>query len=390
MRSGAFLVAALMFQGHVSATSDERRAGSVGDPAPLIGVVNIRTGQVLDGSDARLASAQSPRGSVVVLDNYANAASTTGLNVSYLNVGSYDGSDPSTTAFVLPMAERLTSRAPVDVAMGYLIPTDIVWNGYEADAARWPSGAGLSPLASINLVPSIYNVDPPVNGGSVPAARIDTLRVRFFSSDRQTIVSGFDVVYHTPPWYSAYFGESLDLSSMEPPVMIPRTGFIMLDWAEDNVAGVGSMLAGGDFVAPGMPHPDSLRLVGITDTMEMWWADGIIGAAGWPERVNDAYDGVPGTSSYIDIFNTGRLANWNFGTGGPPPRQLCRDFPCRLVVTGGAPCACDINASGELNSQDFFDFLVQFFSGSADFNHSGATDSQDFFDFLVCFFTGCP
>ncbi len=386
-------IAACVGVGNPSEGSDEPEKPLVlraGTPPVLLGVVNARGGQVVSGDVARSRTSERGTGGVIVFDNFENEGSTSGYNVSYQNLGSYDGSDSSYLAFVLPMAEGVRSRAPISTETGYLIPTDIVWNEYEAEASRWPGGANGGPtrLTSISLVPSNYNYDPPV-GGNNPVARIDTLRVRFFSSDRQLEIGGIDLVYNTPPGYGAYFAETVDVSMMVPAIVVPRTGYVMLDWAEPNISGVGTMFAGGDFVAAGYPSPDSLRLVGFSETLEMWWADGLIGASGWPERVDASYDGVPGTTSYVDIFNTGLLANWNFGTGEPMPRQLCRDFPCRLRIEGESACACDVDGSGAVNSQDFFDFITAFFSGDADFNESGFTDSQDFFDFLLCFFAGC-
>ena len=52
-------------------------------------------------------------------------------------------------------------------------------------------------------------------------------------------------------------------------------------------------------------------------------------------------------------------------------------------------CAANYNGKDGANSQDFFDFLADFFAGDADFDDSGATDSRDFFDYLTAFLAGC-
>jgi glucose/arabinose dehydrogenase len=61
---------------------------------------------------------------------------------------------------------------------------------------------------------------------------------------------------------------------------------------------------------------------------------------------------------------------------------------CKPIPT----CPCDWNQDFTLNSQDFFDFLTDFFVNEGDYNEDGMTTSQDFFDFLTCFFeppAGC-
>jgi hypothetical protein len=59
------------------------------------------------------------------------------------------------------------------------------------------------------------------------------------------------------------------------------------------------------------------------------------------------------------------------------------------------PTCCDFNTDQFINSQDFFDFLVAFFSllPLADFNRDQFINTQDFFDFVACYFQpppGCP
>jgi hypothetical protein len=94
--------------------------------------------------------------------------------------------------------------------------------------------------------------------------------------------------------------------------------------------------------------------------------------------------GVFGGLSYIIRVGT---FPWTAGYGGEGSLNV--DFMPHLSA-----CPCDFDNSGQVNSQDYFDFLTAFFAGApaADFNISGSVNSQDFFDFLACFFNppvGC-
>jgi hypothetical protein len=117
-------------------------------------------------------------------------------------------------------------------------------------------------------------------------------------------------------------------------------------------------------------------------------------------------DGAIASGDQYDRANPFNLAS---GSGGPAALiniRVCRGDVIRLELVRTSPegdfvgvtisvllspgeCRTDWNRSGCVDSQDFYDFLTDFFRGHADFNFDGVTNSQDFFDFLTEFFTPC-
>jgi hypothetical protein len=104
---------------------------------------------------------------------------------------------------------------------------------------------------------------------------------------------------------------------------------------------------------------------------------GSIDTPGSPFSIDMTADG-----NYVVIGGKHVHAN-TFGNGSD-------SYSYRTGPIDPPTCACDWNVDEVVNSQDFFDFLTDFFASDADFNNDKVTNSQDFFDFLTCFFDGCP
>lgn len=117
-------------------------------------------------------------------------------------------------------------------------------------------------------------------------------------------------------------------------------------------------------------------------------------------KEGDSVEVAPGDTRQIVS-----ISPWTEGLlhdGRRSPVSSDGHFTFRATVTGGETglfvadlpepiigCSSDWNNDSFINSQDFFDFISDFFSGTADINTSGFTDSQDLFDFLTAFFSGC-
>jgi probable HAF family extracellular repeat protein len=122
---------------------------------------------------------------------------------------------------------------------------------------------------------------------------------------------------------------------------------------------------------------DAGEVVGISDARAFVW---------WEGRMRDLNALIPPASGW-------RLESaQSINAGGMiVGRGYINGLPQAFLLTPATSCAADFNIDGVVNSQDFFDYLGQFFlsSPAGDFNADTLVNSQDFFDFLNAFFAGC-
>jgi hypothetical protein len=102
-------------------------------------------------------------------------------------------------------------------------------------------------------------------------------------------------------------------------------------------------------------------------------------------------NGIPGFGlhNYAFSLDGAEFDTLHISVGPGPTDVIFAVLDTVDITIGGDECPADWNDDDIVNSQDFFDFLTDFFSDDADFNADGVTNSQDFFDFLPAFFKGC-
>ncbi len=147
------------------------------------------------------------------------------------------------------------------------------------------------------------------------------------------------------------------------------------DWYRLNLTQTTTVSASVDSAFGGV-----LLIVGGIDTCAPVVLANDTTACGHPGTVSMSLD----AGTYVIFVATASFDGTPCGTDNGYNLSIVLNRPCI------PPCPCDWSHDGIVNSQDFFDFLTDFFAGHGDFNHDGVNNSQDFFDFLNCFFNQPP
>jgi predicted outer membrane repeat protein len=264
----------------------------------------------------------------------------------------------------------------------------IIDTTFHGNSAGTTGGALLNTAASdTRMVQCVFSGNSAAGGGAIANALGSHLSINHCTIAYNTATGGGGGVHvtqassHVRAANTILFGNT-DASGSTEAAQIGRTaGSVAIDYS--CVQGLTGSLGGEGNIDAAPGYVDPIGPDGIMGTQD----DDLHPAPG--SSVTDAGSNALSEAGKLDLDGGARFAD--------DPRVADTGVGPAPVVDMGAyeftrpACACDFNLSGELNSQDFFDFLSGFFDAApgADINTDGVVNSQDFFDFLTCFFAGC-
>jgi uncharacterized membrane protein len=361
----------------------------------------------------------------------AYAVSANGLYITGLSIDSKTGAMLATVWNEMGQPTTLTPYGKMnighaisdsgDVVAGEADGVAVIWGALGGDAILGPGAAlgltpdGLNAVGRLELAPGF-----PIGFWRLTAAVVflppegdDTFSSgnAIASTDEGAVIAGSTSHFEGKPPEDSFFSRAAVWSGFTPTHLAPLPGATVSGAngiSADGAVVVGFSAEPGEFSpatavrwaggAPAALTPGEFsNALDVSADGQVVVGEGVDGAFVWDPThgvrvlrriLIDAginLEGIALTAARSVSADGNVVVGWGVDL------DTSSEIAWRATLSGGPECAADFNRDSELNSQDFFDFLVAFFAAepSADFNADARINSQDFFDFLAAFFEGC-